>query len=332
LGVTRSAIIALLFGLAATHAFAQADLDPEDTQPQTPGPAAEPAPAGEPFFSFLDTPHSAISNSLKYMASAMDEFFADERVFYEKSGSYIRLTVDTVQEEGGETSYKGDVKLKLRLPRTQKKLKFILESNPETQRDTIDRTLEESPAQAAEENDYYAGIQATLGNERKWQFHPGIGVKFGRPFDVFARIRADRSYRTGDWLFRPSQTFYAFKEKGFRSDTAFDLDYKVSDRLLFRSSSFIRYTDENDYFEPSQVFSLLQGISKRRGIAYQVGVYGITDPTWHATDYLLQVRYRQNIHSDYLFLELIPKILYQRENEFEAEHSLTMRLEMIFDG
>lgn len=288
--------------------------------------------AKEPFFAFLDPPQKKLSLGLKEMATAMDEFFAEERVFYDKTGSYIRLTADSIWKEKGELGYTGDIKVKLRLPRTEKKLRLTFESNPEEQRDAIDRTLEETPRRAAEEKDYYGGIQTTLGDEEKWRFKPSIGIKFNKPIDIFLRLRADRSYRSGKWLFRPSQTFYTFKEKGFGSDTEFEFAYKITDNILFRSTSFIRYTNENDYYEPSQVFSLIQSLSERRGIAYQIGVYGITEPTWHATDYLVQLRYRQNIHSDYLFFELIPTIIYQRESGFEPEHSLTFRFEMIFEG
>ncbi|MFP3874974.1 MAG: hypothetical protein ACLFV1_11035 [Thiohalophilus sp.] len=284
------------------------------------------------FFSFLDRPQDTLSYGLNEMAIAMDEFFAEERVFYDKSGSYVRLTADMVFDDVGDTRYIGDVKVKMRLPRTEEKLKLTFESNPDEQRDDLDRTLEDSPGEAAREREYYGGIQATLGDEKKWRFKPSIGVKFDKPIDIYLRLRMDRNYKTGNWLFRPSQTFYAFKEKGFGSDTQFVLDYAITDNVLFRSSSFVRYTDENDYYEPSQVFSLLHSLSRRRGMAYQIGVYGNSEPIWHATDYLAQIRYRQNIHSDYLFMELLPRVLYQRENNFEAERSLTLRLEMIFEG
>lgn len=266
------------------------------------------------------------------MTTAMDEFFAEERVFYDKTGSYVRVTTDAVFNEAGDVGYAGDIKVKLRLPRTEEKLKLTFESDPDESRDALDRTLEDSPGRAAGERNYYGGIQTTLGDEKKWQFTPAIGIKFDKPIDIFLRLRIDRSYKAGDWLFRPSQTFYTFKEKGFGSETAFDLDHQLTDNLLFRSSSFIRYTDELDYYEPSQLFSLLHSLSERRGMAYQVGVYGITEPTWHATDYLAQIRYRQNIHSHYLYAELIPRVVYSRETGFEPEHSLTLRLEIIFEG
>lgn len=334
LGITSRIVLALILGQSPLgHAAAAQPEPPASSASEGDTPASnDSAQPDSPLFSFLDVPQQAVASRLNRMATAMDEFFADERVYYTDSGSYIRLTLDAIQEEGGERGYRGDVKLKLRLPRTQEKLKLTFESNPVEERDPVDSTLEESPAQAAEEKNYYAGIQATLGDEKKWRFRPGVGIKFREPIDVYARVRADRSYRAGEWLFRPSQTFYTFKESGFGSDTAFELDYQLTPHLLFRSRSFIRYTDENDYYEPSQVFSLLHAISRHRGMAYQIGVYGITEPIWHATDYLAQIRYRQNVHSDYLFLELIPRVIYQREDDFDPEHTLTLRLEMVFQG
>jgi len=263
---------------------------------------------------------------------AMDEFFAEERVFYDKTGSYVRLTADAVHEEGIGFSYAGDVKVKLKLPRTEKKLNLTFESNPEQQRDSIDRDLEESPSQAAKAKEYYTGIQTTIGDEQKWRLKPAIGFKFSMPIDIFLRLRADRSYRTKYWLFRPSMTLYTFKEKGFGGDASFDLNYKINDDMLFRSSTFMRYKEENDYFEPSQVFSVIQSLSDRRAVAYQVGVYGVSEPTWLATEYLLQMRYRQNIHSNYLFMEVIPKLIYDRSKNFDSAMSVTLRLEMVFEG
>ncbi len=333
-------MIFLLLSLSVTQVVAQdgntPDKDCSDDAPnceeENVSPLDEHSKDGKPFFSFLDKPQDVMSTGLTGMTTYMDEFFAEERVFYDKTGSYLRLTADTVFDKNGEIGYVGDVKLKLRLPRTEEKLKLTFESDPEEQRDTLDRIQEDSPEQAARNRDYYGGIQTTLGDERKWRFNPSIGVKFDKPIDIFLRLRMDRNYKTGDWLFRPSQTFYTFKEKGFGSDTAFQLDYQLTDNVLFRSSSFIRYQDENDYFEPSQVFSLFHSLSSRRGVTYQLGVYGVSEPAWQATDYLAQLRYRQNIHSNYLYVELIPRADYRRDNDFESEHSLTLRLEMVLEG
>ena len=44
------------------------------------------------------------------------------------------------------------------------------------------------------------------------------------------------------------------------------------------------------------------------------------------------MRYRRLVHSDYLFLELVPRISYEKDNDFEAEYSFTIRTEIVFKG
>jgi len=50
----------------------------------------------------------------------------------------------------------------------------------------------------------------------------------------------------------------------------------------------------------------------------------------HTTQYLVGSIYRQNIHKDYLFIEIEPQIRYQRINRFHPEHSIAFRFELVF--
>ena len=83
----------------------------------------------EPFFSFLDKPQNVISSGVEAFAKSIDEFFSDDKAFYEASGTYLRIQAVTIVNEAGVIGYDGDIKLKLRLPNTKKKLKFTLESD-----------------------------------------------------------------------------------------------------------------------------------------------------------------------------------------------------------
>ena len=75
---------------------------------------------------------------------------------------------------------------------------------------------------------------------------------------------------------------------------------------------------------------MIHTLSKRRAVSYFVGAYGISEPTVHATHYIVGATYRQNIHKDYLFYELSPQLEYKKENDFHSEFSLLFRVEIIF--
>ena len=284
-------------------------------------------------FSLLDEPQKYVSSGVNSFTKGVDEFFSDEKVLYETSGSYIRLTGDTVLSEGGDFGFVGDVRLKIALPNTQHKLKLVFETDPNEGREDFERQLEDNPVDAAQDKSYFAGLEAIWGEFRHWRVRPGIGLKLNSGLDYFLRVRANRLYAISEkWHAYLSDTLYWFDSSGYGFDASLEFDRKIDGNFLFRSTTFGGWTEQNDYWDLSQVFSLTQSLSDKRALIYQAGVYGVSEPTVFATDYLLQLRYRKQLHSNYLFLELIPKILYQREYDFQAEHSFTVRLEMIFKG
>ena len=306
--------------------------DDGDAEDEDAGVDMEPgdAPAEEGgFFSFLDTPHAAVAGGLNWLAKGMDAFFANEKVFYDATGSYIRLTWDNSWSEGGEVHSVGNLKLKLKLPRTQKKLRLVFASDPIKDRDNVDRTVLE---QQQTDSGLFAGVQGELGKEEGWHYKPSLHIKLRTPVDYLVRLRADHRFPLEDWTIYFSESVYWFYSTGAGSDTQLEFDHQLDANSVFRAAFFARWTDETDYFTLSEVVSLTHRLTDRRSLSYQAGIYGQSQPGFHVTDYLLQLRYRQRIHSDYLFMELVPEIRYRKDAGFRAEHSLLLRIEMVFNG
>ena len=108
-------------------------------------------------------------------------------------------------------------------------------------------------------------------------------------------------------------------------------DRPITDTFLFRTTSFVRYRDDTDLYDLSQTAELIHTISRKRAITYKIGVFGNTENnTLHATDYLASLLYRQNIHSDYLFLDLQLQTLFDKDNNFEAQYEFLMRVEIFY--
>ena len=82
----------------------------------------------------------------------------------------------------------------------------------------------------------------------------------------------------------------------------------------------------------SQSLNLIHQLSAKRNIIYKVAVFADSEPTIFATSYLINLRYRQNVHKDYMFVELQPQILYEKETDFESQYSLFLRLELLYRG
>ena len=296
------------------------DLFPEDG-------LGKPAPE---FFSFLDAPQKTISSGLEIMARSIDEFFANEKVFYESSGSYVRYNVDSLFEEGGRTTTFGKLDINLRLPRTEHKLRLVLESDPVEKQSPLERANAAPPQETISEKNYYAGVQSEFGKQDTWRFKPSVGLKLHFPIEYYFRMRAFRDFNYTKWNLRLTESAYWYDTTGAGFDTEMEWNRLIFDGVLFRSNSLVRNTEEYERFDFSQIFSISHALSERRAITYSIGFFGNSEPNVHATDYVIQARYRQVVHSTFLFMELVPQVRYRIENAFTQEDSLTIRFEWLF--
>ena len=104
----------------------------------------------------------------------------------------------------------------------------------------------------------------------------------------------------------------------------------MSKKDLFRWHTAATWWDDTDRYELSNSFSFFHEITDRRALSYSISVFGSNKPTIQADTYLLDVRYRQRIHKDWLYYEINPQVLYEKVNNFTPEKTLTLKLEMIF--
>ena len=288
------------------------------------------------FFSFLDRHQELGSRYISLFVQSVDNFFANSDHIEESTGSFVRLQLESIWTEGRSPTTKGDIKIKARLPKTQKKVKLVFESNPEEQRSALEReTRESGPGTATgtdKDTSFYAGLEKDV-KQTKWQIKPSIGVRIRSPLDFYVRLRFQRDIEFEKWNVHLYQGFYWFDSSGSGADTTMRWDRPLSHSMLLRFNSYIRYTDINDYFDLTQTVDLVQTFSSRRAITYKIGVLAIhDDQTSYITHYLANALYRWNVHSDYMFLELQPQVLWAKGNNFKSEFSFLFRLEFLYRG
>lgn len=321
-------LLIFFYGLLFLSQPAHAALPDSSKQSSTNTNSTNLSPPPASFFSFLDTPQHSISSGIDRIARSIDSFFVDENLNYPSSGSYLRYSIQTLLEEGGRSTTVGNLDLSLRLPRTEQKLRLIVESNPVETQSNLERASNTPTAQ--NEIDYYAGLQTELGKKTGWQFKPSLGLKLHSPLEYYVRLRAFRSMDFNKWNLLLTESAYWFHSTGTGFDSQMQWNYLLRNNLLFRSDTLVRHTQQFHRFDLSQVFYLIQGLSERRALTYSIGFFGNSEPSIHATDYILQARYRQVIHGNYLFMELVPQIRYRIDYHFTQEDSFLLRFEWLF--
>ena len=278
-------------------------------------------------FGHLDKTHTSISSGLEETVVSIDTFFADDKVFEQANKSYLRIALDMVSREYEGTGFKGDLKLKVDLPRLKKRLKLLIETD--SQRESQEN-LSPQATDVVQERDFFISLERQISQSKKWDVRPGLGVKARRRLDFFGRIRSYRYIPLDGWLLRASNNLNWFDSRGFGANGALEFDRPVTKNVLFQATSSLNWQEEEMFRRFSQGFSFFQNIDSRRSLAYQIAGFADDETDWLAKDYFMRVRYRQDLHKNWMFGEIIPQISFEKESNFHPKSSITFRLEMVF--
>jgi hypothetical protein len=292
--------------------------------------AAEEEPVSPPHIDLLeplDSSRNAVSKQVINFANWLDNFFGDERIFDESQNSHLKLNLLQINEEGFEPRFEANLQGKLTLPNTQKRLKILFESDPGENPNPDDTIVE-----AVENQQQSLGLRYVQFASDWFRGHTDIGVRFRSGLDTFVRFRLRGLFSLGNWNLRATETIFWRDSTGLGESTRLDFERRFGDNYLFRATSKANWFDETRQFDMGQDFFLIHTINKYRAVIYRAGLSAVSEPKVQATGYILSLRLRQQIHRDWLFFEINPKVLYPQEKNFNAQHSLTFKLEVVFGG
>lgn len=295
-------------------------------------------PAEPPtMFDYLNAPHAYWSKKFTTFANDIDRFFADERHFQETNKSTLRLDFNNIFRRG-DYSPELSARIKLALPGAQKRLHLLLESDPERlARDQGEGATGTAPlnvlgTEVTTPGQYSAAVRFQRQKEGLWNFSTDAGIKLRMPLDPFLRVRGSYVLPLDNWRLRLTQSAYWFNSIGLGETTRLDLEYFLAERSLFRASSDATWLHDLGGFNLRQDFVILRELDHRNALAYQASVIGKSVPVMQTTAYLLQVRFRHRLHSNWLFYEINPQMHYPHDQGFMMQPLLVVRLEALLGG
>ena len=277
--------------------------------------------------------HSYLSSTVEKLSQRIDTFFGEDRVYEESTGTYIQARSNVIIDENAELDYDLKFRAKLRLPQLKSRYRLLIENVDE--RGTLNDFNRDSKGSSLvnefENADFSASLQYFVAESKRWNVSLRPGVRLSNPVEVFMRLRLSRSKQlTERWLTRATAQGGYFTDDGWESDLRLDFERRTGDRDLFRSSSTAIWRER---FPGNQLlvqtFLMTHILNPRSSVALELGITGETRPTLHNTSYFSNVRYRRDIHRGWLFMELRPRVVFAKENDYDEELSLVLTLEVI---
>lgn len=248
--------------------------------------------------------------------------------------SYLRVGFATESEYGDPAQFEPEVRFRLDIPTTKRKLRLVIESEsdeliPLEERQRYRQLTE--PDRTDTETTGALRYLSQIGDAIN--LSNDIGVRLRLPPDAFWRATAEKRWKAdADWAMRAQQRFYFYHQDGWGARTWLSASRDVGNGWRFWSSSELEWVHRDSKFVAAQIFSTGKRINNRSTLTPRIGVLGESKPGWRTTSAFADLTWRYRLHSDWLFAEIIPALTFPREESFKDQGSVLFRIEMFFSG
>ena len=239
--------------------------------------------------------------------------------------SRVNISFEQFIAKSGEWETDVNIRAKLDIPNTKRKLKLFIDS------DTNDKSsLEDKKLNTREDTFTTVGLEQAR-DLKSFQFKTQVGVKPRYPIDPFARVKAEVSGKINDnWFNGFKQEIWYFHEDGWGESSEYFLQTKLNEYYQLRISTEAQYQKQDGQFELGQFFTLYESIPDSHWHSFTVGVTGSNQPNPRVNTYFLAANYLQPIFKDWIFLTIDPRVRFLREDSWHPNPELELRIDILF--
>jgi len=303
----------------------------------------------------IDSSREYVSDKFVGFASGVDAFFGSDRNYQESNKSVLQFDLTRTFDSTVSNKVVPTFRAKFHLPALQNRMQswlknvhLLLESNPDQNLSgtAAGNTPTTGPGrvpllkEVATPDSYGAALRIENNDEDIWRLSADAGLKLvgaddiskwnNTSIDPFVRTRGSVKELWGPVQLQLAQSFFWFNSIGPGEGTQLDADYRVSDPLLFRSTSSATWLRDNPNFNLHQDFSLYQTLTEHSSLLYQLAANGVSRPQAQVSEYIALLLYRQRFYRDWMFYELSPQLHYPRATDYQLNTRFMVRLEILF--
>ena len=264
-------------------------------------------------------------------SSVFDRYFGDRRLEADEEGkSYIAIApqIEFVDGEGFDQGV--DFKAKIDLPKTQNRLKLIVENVQEDSEPLPGFSRSELRQVPGSDENTNASIRLAIVDLADFDLDFDTGLDFKpQPVPKF-RLRSRFSWQEEKWRLRTSQYATYEADDGFGAKVSFDARRYLSPRSWVELDVAVLRSETSDGFEFGNALGAYHKLSNRRTLGFSAAVFSQTEPESRFEAVLVRLPYRQKIWKDWMYLKVEPGIDFKRERDFNPDPRILFELEFLF--
>lgn len=264
---------------------------------------------------FIET-RDYISDYLIYFSDNLDYFITKEKKT-RKNKSLIKLSLSIIKEEKKDIDNDQSLKISIRLPNTERKLKIIIIDNKKKKKESKDKSVE---LEYSLISDIQNSLYAKVGLKIKSNLERYITLKYKLSYILNHNIRSNFI-----------QDFTYSSDEKFTSTSSIDFIKYIKYPFYIKSYNEFKWgqkKEENQFFYS---LSLFQKLKYKDYITYEINTTKDYFNNHISTkDYQISFTYRSYI-KEWLYYEIIPKIIYKKENNFSPVNQIRFNFSMSFN-
>ena len=261
-----------------------------------------------------------------------DMFFSNRGYRRSENKSMIMAYYAIYKKENFDPKYNFDLKIKVHLPSTTKRMKIVIEK----ERDEI---LESSSSTAVIAGDneaaptksnYVAGLNYLLSTSPYYEMFLDFGMKILLPLDPFTKFRIQKNITTSFVNISAAQKLILYRQDGFQEVTQLSFSRKFNQTFQTEQTNSLSWEDKTDTFILRNSLALYQNIADEKTMSYGIGANARLSPVLFYYSYVCAITYRQLIHSSWLYASLTVGADFPKEHDFDMEKFIMGRVEVFF--
>lgn len=273
-----------------------------------------------------------LSNRMFRMGLGLDRYLSGRDAdFNELNESYARLRFGNTIRQDEAPVFDQDIKFRLDLPTAREKYRLVFENDiaeSEMGRQGLPSDLGRGNL---ERDGLSAAISLAAQDLAEWDSNVNVGVRGTIPLDPFVRHSLTRRWDLGaDWTTRVRSRVSYFNSSGYNYDTYWRFDRMLDPDLGFRFQTRIDWSQQEDYMQMSQVLGVTRFLDNRHLLDHAFGVLSNGLSHTEVDTYYVALTHRSVLYQDWIILDLVPQIDWDRERNFDSSLSFTARIEILF--
>lgn len=281
----------------------------------------------EEYLSKADSKIKYIENKLKIYSMHIDNYLTNSSgLDIEDINTYMHLQYSFQAIDSRDLENNLDLKIKLKLPKTKRKLSLVLESDEATENSY--NKLENQ--NNIENNDNFnLGLQYNQALKKDFKFYARVGLKLHSNPDFFVKVKAIKDIEFDIVNLYLSQEFINYFNENTDSISTINFYKYLNHKMFIYNHNQYFINSKNDIAELYNSIGLKYRLKFNKYLKYQFSLSSNDDDTHlKLKEYEFQIQYRQYLKK-WLYYDLIPKIIFDDRNDFSAKFGIRFNLGLV---